>query len=86
MQAKAGADALMLFESWAEGLADDVFNDWVIKPTARLVRRLRELGVRQPILGFPRGAGGLVLDYASSTGVNAVGMRREAPPSRRSRS
>ena len=79
MQAKAGADALMLFESWAEGLPDDAFNDWVIEPTAKLVRRLRDLGVKQPILGFPRGAGGLVLRYASKTGVNAVGLDTAFP-------
>jgi uroporphyrinogen decarboxylase len=79
MQAKAGADALMLFESWAEGLADDVFNDWVIQPTTKLVKRLRALGVKQPVLGFPRGAGGLVLDYASRTGVDAVGLDTAFP-------
>jgi uroporphyrinogen decarboxylase len=79
MQAKAGADALMLFESWAEGLAEDAFQSWVIEPTAKLVKRVRELGVTQPILGFPRGAGGLVLDYAEKTGVNAVGLDTAAP-------
>jgi uroporphyrinogen decarboxylase len=82
MQAKAGADALMLFESWAEGLADDVFNSWIIEPTAKLIRRLHALGVKQPILGFPRGAGGLVLDYASATGVNAVGLDTAFPLAR----
>src|SRR5215510_2379158 len=45
MQARAGADALMLFESWAEGLADDAFEHWVIGPTAKLVKRLRAMGV-----------------------------------------
>jgi uroporphyrinogen decarboxylase len=74
MQADAGADALMLFESWAEGLPEDAFERWVIGPTAKLVKRVRELGVKQPILGFPRGAGGLVVDYAERTGVNAVGL------------
>ena len=79
MQAKAGADALMLFESWAEGLPDDVFERWVIGPTAKLVQRVRALGVKQPIIGFPRGAGGLVVDYAERTGVNAVGLDTAIP-------
>jgi uroporphyrinogen decarboxylase len=79
MQAKAGADALMLFESWAEGLADDAFKTWVIEPTAKLVKRVRELGVTQPILGFPRGAGTLVLDYAEHTGINAIGLDTTIP-------
>ena len=79
MQAKAGADALMLFESWAEGLPEDAFERWVIGPTAKLVQRVRALGVKQPIIGFPRGAGGLVLDYAERTGVNAVGLDTAIP-------
>ena len=79
MQAKAGADALMLFESWAEGLPEDAFDRWVIQPTAKLVKRLRELGVTLPVLGFPRGAGSLILDYAEKTGVNAVGLDTAAP-------
>jgi len=79
MQADAGADALMLFESWAEGLPQDAFERWVIRPTAKLVQRLRSLGVKQPILGFPQGAGTLVLDYAERTGVNAVGLDTAVP-------
>lgn len=79
MQARAGADALMLFESWAEGLPEDAFERWVIGPTARLVQRVRALGVTQPIIGFPRGAGGLVVDYAERTGVNAVGLDTAIP-------
>ena len=79
MQAKAGADALMLFESWAEGLPEDAFERWVLGPTAKLVQRMRSLGVKQPIIGFPRGAGSLVLDYAERTGVNAVGLDSAVP-------
>jgi uroporphyrinogen decarboxylase len=79
MQAKAGADALMLFESWAEGLPEDAFERWVIGPTAKLVQRVRALGVKQPIIGFPRGAGALVIDYAERTGVNAVGLDTAIP-------
>jgi uroporphyrinogen decarboxylase len=79
MQARAGADALMLFESWAEGLADDAFERWVIQPTTKLVKGLRAMGVKQPIIGFPRGAGGLILDFAEKTGVSAVGLDTSVP-------
>lgn len=80
-QANAGADALMMFESWAEGLPNDVFEQIVIRPNRKLVKRLRELGVKQPIIGFPRGAGVLLPDYADQTGVNAVGLDTAAVPS-----
>ncbi len=74
MQARAGADALMLFESWAEGLPEDAFERWVIAPTERLVSRLRGLGVEQPIIGFPRGSGSLLTGFVERTGVSAVGI------------
>ncbi len=74
MQAKAGAHALMLFESWAEGLPEDGFDRWVIQPTKALVSRLRELGVDLPIIGFPRGCGSLLAPYVERTGTDAVGL------------
>ncbi len=73
-QADAGADALMLFDSWAEGLPDDVFRQVIIAPTIKLVRQLRALGVTQPIVGFPRGAGVMLAPYVQETGVSAVGL------------
>ncbi|WP_300377475.1 uroporphyrinogen decarboxylase [Henriciella sp.] len=73
-QVEAGADALMMFESWAEGLAEDVFEQIVVQPNRKLVLRLRELGVDVPIIGFPRGAGTMLPAYTDLTGVNAVGL------------
>jgi uroporphyrinogen decarboxylase len=80
MQADAGADVLMLFESWAEGLPASVFEEWVIAPTQTIVRGLRALGVKQPIIGFPRGAGANLLAYAERAGVDAVGLDTAVPP------
>ncbi|MEM9937645.1 MAG: uroporphyrinogen decarboxylase [Pseudomonadota bacterium] len=79
-QVRAGADALMLFESWAEGLPADVFQQIVIKPNASLVRRLRELGVTVPIIGFPRGAGTVLPTYANQVAVNAVALDTAIDP------
>ena len=79
-QAEAGADALMMFESWAEGLANDVFEQLVIQPNRKLVSRLRELGVTVPIIGFPRGAGTMLPAYIDATGVNAVGLDTAISP------
>ncbi|MEO0466918.1 MAG: uroporphyrinogen decarboxylase [Pseudomonadota bacterium] len=73
-QVEAGANALMIFESWAEGLPDDVFKEVVIRPNAALVKALRDLGVTVPIIGFPRGGGAMLSDYVAETGVSAVGL------------
>jgi uroporphyrinogen decarboxylase len=78
-QARAGADCLQIFESWAEGLTPAQFQRVVIAPTQRLVNRVRELGVGVPIIGFPRGAGALIGAYANKTGVTALGVDTQTP-------
>jgi len=79
MQVRAGAQALQLFESWAELLPEDVFDRLVTKPHARIVTRLREMGVHAPVIGFPRGAGALVESYAAGADVQGVGLDVQAP-------
>jgi len=79
-QVKAGADALMIFESWAEGLPSDLFQTLVIDPNARLVKRLRELGVTVPIIGFPRGAATMLGAYTSQVEVDGVGLDTAIDP------
>jgi len=80
-QAEAGAEALMLFDSWA-GLVSPVgFERWVIAPTTELVRRLRaRLGADYPLVGFPRLAGALLPRYAAATGLQAVAMDTSMDP------
>jgi uroporphyrinogen decarboxylase len=78
-QARAGAQVLQIFESWSELLPEDVFAAIVVRPHAAIVRRLRELGIQTPVIGFPRGAGALVEDYAAASGVQAVGLDVQAP-------
>ncbi len=79
-QAEAGAQALMLFESWAEGLADNVFREIIIAPNRKIVARLRELGVSAPVIGFPRGAGAMLSEFVTGTGISAVGLDTSAVP------
>jgi uroporphyrinogen decarboxylase len=79
MQAKAGAQVLKLFESWAEGLPEDVFARVVTGPHAQIVRNVRAAGIAAPVIGFPRGAGALVEGYAQSAGVQAVALDVQAP-------
>jgi uroporphyrinogen decarboxylase len=74
MQAAKGAQVLKLFESWAENLPEDLFERLVIKPHARIVKGLRDLGVTVPIIGFPRGAPGLVELYAAKANTDGVAL------------
>ena len=78
-QAKAGADVLKIFESWAEGLSPDLFERLVIKPTAEIIKRVRAAGIEKPIIGFPRGAGLNALSYAKTTGITAIAVGTDTP-------
>ena len=78
MQVKAGAQALKLFESWAEGLSEPQFERLVIRPHRAIVQGLRDRGVTVPVIGFPRGAGALVETYASVVPVQGVALDTQA--------
>ena len=78
MQAKAGAQVLKLFESWAENLAEDVFARIVIGPHKAIIEKVRAAGVDTPFIGFPRGAGALVQSYADRVPVQAVALDTQA--------
>jgi len=74
MQVDAGAQALKLFESWAEGLPEDLFERLVCKPHRAILDGLAGLDVVAPVIGFPRGAGSLAQHYADTVGVDAVAL------------
>ena len=73
-QAKAGADALKIFESWAEGLSPYQFDAFVVAPTQRIITRVRAAGITCPIMGFPRAAGLKAITYAHQTGIDAMAV------------
>jgi uroporphyrinogen decarboxylase len=73
-QIEAGAEAVMLFDSWAGLLSPTRFRQFVIGPTSMIVQRLRERFPSVPVIGFPRLAGQLIGEYAAATKVDAVGM------------
>lgn len=79
MQADAGAQTLKIFESWAEGLPDDLFETLVLQPHIKLVKRVRELGVTVPLIGFPRGSAALAERYAREVEVQAVALDTACP-------
>jgi uroporphyrinogen decarboxylase len=78
MQVRAGAQVVKIFESWAEQLPEPMFERLVIRPHATIVRRLREMGVEVPVIGFPRGAGALVDIYAANAGTTGVALDVQA--------
>lgn len=79
MQVEAGAQALQIFDSWAGLLTPSEFATWVTEPTVRLVNMVREKHPTIPIIGFAKGAGLSLADYAKRTQVDAIGVDQHTP-------
>jgi uroporphyrinogen decarboxylase len=73
-QIRAGAEAVMLFDSWAGILPPSQFRRHVIRPTKAIRAALRARHPDVPVIGFPRLAGLLIGDYAAATSVDGVGL------------
>jgi uroporphyrinogen decarboxylase len=78
-QFEAGADVVQLFESWALNLDEVAFAHQVIEPNRRIIEGVRRRVPNAPIIGFPRGAAGMIASYVAATGVNAVGIDYATP-------
>ena len=79
-QIQAGVDAVQLFDSWAGSLSPAQFDQWVIAPNAAIVTALKKLHPDTPIIGFPKGAGAKLLDYANGVGADAIGIDETIDP------
>lgn len=73
-QIAAGAETVMLFDSWSGVLAPGQFRRYVIEPARKIVTALASRHPGVPVIGFPRMAGLSLEPYAAETGVDAVGI------------
>lgn len=73
-QIEAGAEAVMLFDSWAGLLPPGEFARHVIAPAREIVQVVRSRHPHVPIVGFPRLGGVSIGHYAERTGINGIGL------------
>lgn len=78
-QIDAGAEAVQIFDSWAGVLDQECFEDYAVRPVARLVNRVRQTHGQIPVIGFPRAAGGNYETYRAATGITALGLDWTVP-------
>jgi len=79
-QLEAGADAVQIFDSWASGLPPAQFAEWVVRPTKRIVDRVRQAKPAAKIIGFPRAATLEGYDiYVRQTGVDTISIDTATP-------
>lgn len=78
-QVEAGAEAIQIFDTWAGVLPDSEFRRWVIEPTKKIVEGLRAKYPELPVIGFPKGVGGNLIEFVKSTNITAVSLDTAAP-------
>jgi len=81
-QINAGAEVIQLFDSWAGMLGEVEYEEFVIKPTVKIVSTVKKAYPNVPIIGFPRGSGFLYERYIEVTGVDGVGVDQLIPASK----
>jgi len=74
-QIEAGAQAVMIFDSWGGALADGAYQEFSLAYMRQVVAKLKREhdGVRIPSILFTKG-GGLWLEEAAQSGADALGL------------
>ena len=73
-QINAGAEVVMLFDSWAGLLPPSLFRRHVIAPARRIVAALRAACPEVPVIGFPRLGGTMLGEYVAGSAVAGLGV------------
>jgi uroporphyrinogen decarboxylase len=79
-QIEAGVEAVQIFDSWAGVLPFAEFERWCLLPVEAIVAGLRLRHKDARVIGFPRGAGHHLMDFAARTGVNVLGLDSSTDP------
>ena len=74
LQARAGADVLMIFDSWSHMIPYPYFQEFGIKPIAKIIDLLRSQNIKQPVIGFPFKAGTSLIQYSYESNVDCLAL------------
>ena len=74
IQARAGANVLMIFDSWSHMIPNNFFKELAIDPIAEIVRLLKSRKINVPIIGFPFKSGGSLIKYSYETNIDCIAL------------
>ena len=79
-QAKAGANALMIFDSWASAVPSHL-RPWIVeKPIQKIIETVRQAGVSAPFICFPRGISADLPHFADAVDCQAIALDQGVSP------
>ena len=79
-QIEAGAEVVMLFDSWAGALPGAEFERYATRPAQKIIEAIRAAHPGTPVIGFPRQAGEKVEGFIRATGVEACAIDTNVDP------
>jgi uroporphyrinogen decarboxylase len=79
-QIEAGVEAVQIFDSWAGVLPAGEYERWCLAPITAIVAGLRARHRGAKVIGFPKGIGPRLEDFAVQTGVDALGLDSAVDP------
>ena len=74
VQAEAGANVLMFFDSWAGAVPASHRNMMVIEPAQKIIAGLRSRGIMQPVIYFPKQIGEGLIAFADRVDCQAIAV------------
>lgn len=80
VQANQGANALMLFDSWASAVPSSWRDEIIYKPHQKVIEILRENNINLPFIGFPKGIGEGLISYADQVEINCIALDQHTDP------
>jgi uroporphyrinogen decarboxylase len=78
-QIKAGVDVVQIFDSWAGMLSGEDYAHLVIKPTQKIIEKVRSIYPKIPIICFPRMSGFNYEKFCSLVDCDAVSVDQYVP-------
>jgi uroporphyrinogen decarboxylase len=82
-QVEAGAEALQIFDSWANAWAGEKtsasLRRWCLEPCQRIIAKLKARHPRVPIILFPRAVGPHIALFAKESGASALSLDDGVP-------
>ena len=80
VQADQGANTLMLFDSWASAVPASWRNEMIYKPHQKILDILRKNNIELPVIGFPKGIGEGLINYANEVEINGIALDQHTDP------
>ena len=74
LQAQAGANVLMLFDSWAGAVPASCRQSVIIDLHNRIIRDLRAKNINLPIISFPKGLSEGLKHYSEQVDIQGLGL------------